>query len=59
MESSQTGHEVFGSDATLIAEDARARPDSPGWTVEMRIPVSQLRYLKSRDPQTWGLLLCR
>jgi hypothetical protein len=27
--------------------------DSEGWTIEMRIPLSQLRFLRS-DRQTWG-----
>src|SRR5439155_12944565 len=27
--------------------------DGEGWTVEIRIPLSQLRFLKS-DHQTWG-----
>lgn len=29
--------------------------DSLGWTVEIRIPLSQLRYRASRDPQAWGV----
>src|SRR5438445_4497199 len=29
-----------------------------GWTVEMRIPFSTLRYKKT-DPQTWGMFLFR
>ena len=29
-----------------------------GWTLEMRIPFSSLRY-KNVDPQTWGILLYR
>jgi len=29
-----------------------------GWTLEMRIPFSSLRY-KTGDPQTWGILLYR
>jgi hypothetical protein len=33
--------------------------DSLGWTVEMRIPFSQLRYPETRDPQTWGLQIWR
>jgi hypothetical protein len=29
-----------------------------GWTLEIRIPYSSLRY-KSEDPQTWGIMLIR
>jgi hypothetical protein len=38
--------------------DSAARMTSRGWTVEMRIPFSTLRY-KNVDPQTWGILLFR
>jgi hypothetical protein len=38
--------------------DSAARITSRGWTVEMRIPFSTLRY-KNVDPQTWGILLFR
>ncbi|MBI2073593.1 MAG: carbohydrate binding family 9 domain-containing protein [Gemmatimonadetes bacterium] len=34
--------------------EARARVDSLGWTAEMRIPFSQLRF-NDRPVQTWGL----
>ncbi len=38
--------------------EAAAHVDSLGWTAEMRIPYSQLRF--SRDPvQTWGLQIWR
>ena len=38
--------------------DAAARVDSLGWTAEMRIPYSQLRF--SRDSvQTWGMQVWR
>ncbi len=37
---------------------ARTRVDSLGWTAEMRIPFSQLRYTALRE-QTWGLQLTR
>jgi hypothetical protein len=33
--------------------------DSLGWTAEMRIPFSQLRYPTTTDPQTWGLQIWR
>lgn len=29
--------------------------DEHGWTVEMRIPLSQIRYESSDDLQTWGI----
>jgi hypothetical protein len=29
--------------------------DDRGWTAEIRIPLSQLRYEASDDPQTWGI----
>jgi len=33
--------------------------DSLGWTAEMRIPFSQLRYPSTSDEQTWGLQIWR
>jgi hypothetical protein len=33
--------------------------DDLGWTAEMRIPFSQLRYPSSSEPQTWGLQIWR
>jgi hypothetical protein len=38
--------------------ETKARITSFGWTAEMRIPFSTLRYPKA-DPQTWGILLWR
>ena len=38
--------------------DSAARITADGWTVEMRIPFSTLRY-KSADVQTWGIMLFR
>ncbi|MGE3527012.1 MAG: DUF5916 domain-containing protein, partial [Gemmatimonadales bacterium] len=38
--------------------DAAARVDSLGWTVEYRIPLSQLRYSRSGDG-TFGILIWR
>ena len=32
-----------------------ANIDDRGWTAEIRIPLSQLRYEASGDPQTWGV----
>ena len=29
--------------------------DEQGWTVEIRIPLSQLRYEASAEPQSWGV----
>jgi hypothetical protein len=34
--------------------EARTRVDSSGWTAEMWIPLSQLRF-NARDEQVWGL----
>ena len=33
--------------------------DSLGWTVEARLPLSQIRYEATDGPQTWGLNLFR
>jgi hypothetical protein len=33
--------------------------DSTGWSVEMRIPLSQIRYESRRTPQTWGVNFAR
>jgi len=33
--------------------------DALGWTAEMRIPFSQLRYPSTADEQTWGLQIWR
>jgi hypothetical protein len=33
--------------------------DSLGWTAEMRIPFSQMRYPSTADEQTWGLQIWR
>jgi uncharacterized protein DUF5916 len=38
--------------------DSAARIGPGGWTLEIRIPFSSLRY-DSADPQTWGILLYR
>jgi len=38
--------------------DSSARITDTGWTLEMRIPFSSLRY-PNTDPQTWGILLYR
>lgn len=33
--------------------------DSAGWTAELRIPLSQLRFRASDQPQTWGINFSR
>jgi len=38
--------------------DSATRVTAAGWTIEMRIPWSSLRYGRA-DPQTWGILLYR
>jgi len=38
--------------------DSATRRTPTGWSAEMRIPFSSLRY-KRADPQTWGILLYR
>ncbi|HEV8268221.1 MAG TPA: DUF5916 domain-containing protein, partial [Thermoanaerobaculia bacterium] len=38
--------------------DSAARITPTGWTLEMRVPFSSLRYPKG-DPQTWGIILYR
>ena len=38
--------------------DASATVDASGWTAEMRIPLSQLRF-RTGDEQTWGIQLIR
>ena len=38
--------------------DSAGRITERGWTLEIRVPFSSLRY-KSGDPQTWGIMLYR
>lgn len=38
--------------------DAEARITDRGWTLEIRVPFSSLRYARA-DPQTWGIMLFR
>ncbi|HSM03035.1 MAG TPA: DUF5916 domain-containing protein [Longimicrobiales bacterium] len=33
--------------------------DADGWTAELKIPYSQIRYSSSSDPQTWGVNFIR
>jgi hypothetical protein len=49
------GNEDFAPD---FYYDAAARITDRGWTAELRIPFSSLRYPRA-DPQSWGLLLWR
>jgi Domain of unknown function (DUF5916) len=55
IDNDATGNEDFSPD--LFWESA-ARITSEGWDMEMRIPLSSLRYPK-RNPQTWGILFYR
>jgi hypothetical protein len=38
--------------------ESAARITDRGWTLELRIPFSSLRY-RNADPQTWGIILYR
>ena len=49
------GGDDLSWDAVWVAE--AARPDSGGWTAELRIPFSQLRF--NPDESTWGLQIER
>jgi len=46
------------TDAPDFFWDSATRINDHGWTLEMRIPFSSLRY-KAVDPQTWGIVLFR
>ena len=39
--------------------ESAAQITERGWTLEIRIPFSSLRYHGGSDPQTWGILLYR
>ena len=39
--------------------EVQTQIDAQGWTAEMRIPFSQLRYPSTTDEQTWGLQIWR
>jgi len=39
--------------------EVKTNIDSLGWTAEMRIPFSQLRFPSTKDEQTWGLQIWR
>ena len=49
-------NEDLGWDAVW---ESAARVDSAGWTVEYRIPLSQLRYSGTEGEQTWGIQVTR
>lgn len=49
------GEEDFSPD---FFYDAVAQRTPGGWTAELRIPLSSLRY-PATDPQTWGVILMR
>ncbi len=54
-----TGEGGFRDDASWDAVwDVAVSVDAQGWTVEMRIPFSQLRFSPT-DVQTWGIQLGR
>lgn len=46
-------------DAWNAIWQSSAQVDDRGWTAELRIPLSQLRYPVSPDPQTWGINFAR
>jgi hypothetical protein len=35
--------------------ESAVQDDDLGWTAELRIPLSQIRYESTDDPQTWGV----
>ena len=39
--------------------ESAVRVDEQGWTAEMRIPLSQLRFQPSDEPQRWGVNFAR
>ena len=54
-----TGNDqAFGDDSWDPVWQAAVRQDAGGWTVEMRIPLSQLRF-PPREAQTWGINVFR
>jgi hypothetical protein len=49
-----------GSDQTWDAVwEGRATVDAGGWSAEMRIPLSQLRYDARRESHEWGIQIAR
>ncbi len=54
-----TGTSMFGGDDTWDPVwEAETRVTEAGWTVEMRIPLSQLRFSRDEE-QTWGVQIER
>jgi len=49
----------YGDDGWDPVWDAHAARDSLGWTAEMRIPFSQLRYATAATEQVWGINVVR
>ena len=39
--------------------ESAVQVDEKGWTAELRIPLSQIRYLPSANPQDWGINFTR
>jgi len=51
--------DVTGENSSVdLFWDSATKRTSTGWTLELRIPFSSLRYGKG-DPQTWGALIYR
>jgi len=48
-----------GDDSWDPVWEVKTAIDSLGWTAEMRIPFSQLRYPSTTSEQTWGLQIWR
>jgi hypothetical protein len=46
-------------DAWNAVWESGVQIDALGWTAEMRIPLSQIRYDTSEGPQSWGVNLSR
>ena len=55
----QRDHYLYNDDKLDGAWDAvwssAVQRDEDGWSAEIRIPLSQIRYEASDDPQTWGI----
>jgi len=39
--------------------ESAVQVDEQGWTAELRVPLSQIRYLPSPNPQDWGINFTR
>ena len=48
-----------GDDSWDPVWEVKTNIDSLGWTAEMRIPFSQMRYPATAEEQTWGLQIWR